>query len=161
MSANLVEVDLLVEGGKASPGGALAPQIGPTGANLMEVVKEINAKTSQFEGMKVPVKVIVDKKKRSFELEVGIPPASALLFKEAGITKGANSPGSETIANLTIEQIIKVAKAKIEDMSASSIQSAVLELLGTMVSAGMSCNDKTAKEVQQEIHEGIHSALFN
>ena len=161
MSANLVEVDLLVEGGKATPGGALAPQIGPTGANLMEVVKEINLKTSQFEGMKVPVKVIVNKKKRTFELEVGIPPASALLFKEAGTTKGANSPGSEIVANLTIEQLIKVANSKLEDMSASTTKSAVLELLGTMVSAGLSCNDKSAKEVQQEIKEGIHSALFN
>lgn len=81
-------VEVLVEGGKASPGPPLGPAIGPLGLNVKQVVDEINKATKEFEGMQVPVKIIVeDPKKKTFRIEVGIPPTSQLIKKELGIPK--------------------------------------------------------------------------
>ena len=66
MSADIVVVDLLVDGGKASPGGAMGPALGPLGVNIKAIVDDINSKTKAYQGMKVPVKVIVNKKSKSF-----------------------------------------------------------------------------------------------
>ncbi|HDJ50955.1 MAG TPA: 50S ribosomal protein L11, partial [Thermoprotei archaeon] len=78
-------IEVLVEGGKATPGPPLGPALGPLGVNVAQVVKAINEATKEFEGMKVPVKVIVDVATRQFEIEVGLPPTSALILKELGI----------------------------------------------------------------------------
>ena len=76
-------------GGKASPGPPIGPALGPLGINIKAVVDDINAKTASYNGMQVPVKVIVDDKK-NVTLEIGIPPASALVLIEAGIEKGSS-----------------------------------------------------------------------
>ena len=77
-------IEVLVEGGKASAGPPLGPALGPLGVNVMQVVNAINEKTKHFDGMKVPVKVIVDPKTKGFEIEVGTPPVTALILKELG-----------------------------------------------------------------------------
>ena len=73
-------IEALVEGGKASAGPPLGPALGPLGVNIMEIINAINNKTKEFNGMKVPVKVIVDPKSKSFEIEIGTPPAASLIF---------------------------------------------------------------------------------
>jgi len=67
-------VDLMIEGGKAVAGAALAQPLAPLGINIQEIVTKINEKTSSFNGMKVPVKVIVETDDKTFDLEIGTPP---------------------------------------------------------------------------------------
>ena len=103
-------VDVLIEGGKATAAPPLGPALGPKGVNIGEVVGKINEMTSEFKGMQVPVKVIIDTDTKGFEIKVGTPPASALIKKEAGVAKGAGNPKTEKVADLKIEQIIKISK---------------------------------------------------
>ena len=88
-------VKALVDGGKATPGPPLGPALGPLGVNVGQIVAKINEKTTAFEGMKVPVRIIVDKKTKQFDVEVGIPPVSALIRKQLGLEKGAKTAGKE------------------------------------------------------------------
>ena len=80
-----INVEALVDGGKASAGPPIGPALGPTGVNIGAVIKEFNERTSGFKGIKVPVTIIVDPEDRSYEINVRTPMTSALLFKEAGI----------------------------------------------------------------------------
>jgi large subunit ribosomal protein L11 len=161
MSTEFITVDLLVDGGKASPGGAMGPALGPLGVNIGQVVQEINKKTQAYSGMKVPVKITVNKKSKSFELEIGIPPASALVLKAAGLSKASGAPNSaEVIGNITFPQLIDAAKAKWDDLSASTIGAACKEILGTMVCMGVTCEGKDPRDVQKEIDEGKYEDLL-
>jgi len=147
-------VEVLVTGGRATPGPPLGPAIGPLGINVKKVVDEINKKTKEFEGLSVPVKIIV-KEDKSFEIEVGIPPVSALIKKELGIEKGAHKTKHEVVgSNLTLEQVIKIAKMKRKQMLSYTLKSAVKEVLGTCVSMGVTVEGKHPKEVIKEINEG-------
>ncbi|ENN96347.1 50S ribosomal protein L11P [Methanocaldococcus villosus KIN24-T80] len=153
-------VEVLVTGGRATAGPPLGPAIGPLGVNVMQVVKEINEKTKEYEGMQVPVKVIVDTETRKFEIEVGIPPTSALIKKELGIEKGAHEPRHEVVGNLTLEQAIKIAKMKRKSMLSYTLKDAVKEVLGTCGSMGVTVEGKDPKEVQKEIDQGVYDEIF-
>ena len=80
-------ISSLVTGGEASAGPPLGPALGPMGVNIMEVISAINEKTNEFKGMKIPVTVSIDSETKKWEIEVGIPSASALILKEANIQK--------------------------------------------------------------------------
>ncbi|MHA1202863.1 MAG: 50S ribosomal protein L11 [Candidatus Heimdallarchaeaceae archaeon] len=160
MSTEYVTVDLLVDGGKASPGGAMGPALGPLGVNIGQVVQEINKMTQAYSGMKVPVKIVINKKSKSFELEIGIPPASALVLKAANIPKGSGTPNTEIVGNITFPQLIDAAKAKFDDLAATTIGAACKEVLGTMVCMGVTCEGKDPREVQKEIDEGKYAQLL-
>ena len=80
-------IESLVEGGKASAGPPLGPALGPIGVNIGDVIAKINERTRDMAGMKVPVKVIVDTETKEFEIDVGTPPASALIKKELNLKK--------------------------------------------------------------------------
>lgn len=147
-------VKVLVEGGKAAPGPPLGPALGPLGVNVGQVVAKINEKTASFSGMKVPVTVVVDKKTRQFDVEVGSPPVAALIKKELGVEKGAKTSGTEVVGNLTLAQAVGIAKLKAEGSLAKDLKAAVMEVLGTCVSLGATVDGKDAREVQQEITEG-------
>ncbi|NPD89661.1 MAG: 50S ribosomal protein L11 [Asgard group archaeon] len=161
MSADLVTVDLLVDGGNASSGGAMGPALGPLGVNIKGIVDEINSKTKAYSGMKVPVKVTVNKKTRGFEIEIGIPPASALVLKAAGISKGSGTPNTEIVGNITFSQLIEIAKSKWTDLTASSTKTACKEILGTMVTIGVTCEEKDPRDVQKEIDAGKYDELLD
>ncbi|MCK4808982.1 MAG: 50S ribosomal protein L11, partial [Candidatus Aenigmarchaeota archaeon] len=107
-------IETLVDAGKASAGPPLGPALGPMGVNIGDVIAAINDKTKDFSGMKVPVKVIIDEDTKDFKITVGTPPTSQLIKKELGIEKGAHKPGEELIADMKIEQAIKIAKMKQE-----------------------------------------------
>ncbi|MDV3104167.1 50S ribosomal protein L11 [Thermococcus waiotapuensis] len=154
-------VEVLVEGGKASPGPPLGPAIGPLGLNVKQVVDEINKATKEFEGMQVPVKIIVeDPQKKTFRIEVGVPPTSQLIKKELGIPKGSGEPVRSPVGNLTMEQVIKIAKAKRGQMLAASLKAAAKEVIGTALSMGVTVEGKDPREVQKEIDEGVYDELF-
>src|SRR3989339_2099014 len=120
-------VETMVEGGKATAAPPLGPALGPTGVNIGLVVAEINKKTADMKGMQVPVKVTIDTATKTFEIEIGTPPASALIKKEAGIEKGSSNPLSEKVADLMIEQVIKIAKMKEGALLGSTLKSKVRE----------------------------------
>ncbi len=154
-------IEVLVEGGKANAGPPLGPALGPLGVNVMQVVNAINEKTKHFDGMKVPVKVIVDPKTKSFEIEVGTPPVTALILKELGIEKGSGNPREEKVGNLSMDQVIKIAKMKYGDLLGKDLKSKVKEVIGSCISIGVNVEGKSPKEVQKEIDEGKYDSKFS
>lgn len=146
-------VESLIDGGKASAGPPLGPTLGPLGVNVGKIIEEINKKTKDFEGMKVPVKIIVDEKK-NFEIVVGTPPTSSLILKELNLEKGSQTPGSEVIGDLSIEKVLKIARMKREGMLSDDIKSNVKEILGTCLSVGVTVDEKNPKQVIKEIDGG-------
>lgn len=146
-------VECLVEGGKATAAPPLGPALGPLGVNIGQVVAEINKKTAEFKGMQVPVKVTV-KQDKSFTITVGTPPVSALVKKEAGIEKGAANPLADKVADLKIEQIIKIAKMKEDALLGKDIFAKVKEVLGSCDSMGVLVEGKQARDVIADITKG-------
>ena len=147
-------IEVLVEGGKATPGPPLGPALGPMGVNVVQVVAKINEKTKSFEGMKVPVKVIIDSKTKTFEIKVGTPPTSALLVKELGVEKGSGAPNKDKVGSITMEQAIKVSEMKKDSLMGKDQKHRAKEVIGTCVSCGITVEGKDAKTMQKEIKEG-------
>ena len=152
-------VEVLVAGGKATAGPPLGPALGPLGINVKAVVDEINKKTSTFNGMQVPVKIVVDAKK-NFTITVGIPPVTALIKKEAGIEKGSAEPNVKLAGNLPIEAAVRIASMKLESMLAYELKTAVKEVIGTCVSMGVNVDGKRPKEVLAAISEGKYDSVL-
>jgi len=150
-------IDILVQGGKASPGPPIGPALGPLGINIKAVVDDINEKTASYNGMQVPVKVIVDDQKH-VTLEIGIPPASALVLVEAGVEKGSSGEG--IAGNISIAQAIKIAKLKRQNSLSYDLKNTVKEILGTCVSMGVTVDEKPARDIQKAIDAGEYADLF-
>jgi len=153
-------IELLVEGGNAKPGPTIAPKLSQLKLNVGEVIKQINEKTKQFTGIQVPVKIIVDVETKQYEIEVGLPPVSALVKRELKIETAAHNPGKEVVGDISLEKVIEIAKMKMKDMNTSSLKSAVKMVLGTLVSMGVTVNGKHPKEVIKEINEGKYDNLL-
>ena len=147
-------ISSLVTGGEASAGPPLGPALGPMGVNIMEIIKAINDKTNDFKGMKVPVTVSVDADTKKWEIEVGIPSASALILKEAGIQKGSGTSGTEWVADIGMDTVIKVSNVKLESNYASKLKSVAMQVIGTCGCLGIKIEGKTPKEITLEINEG-------
>lgn len=147
-------VEVLVDGGKATPGNPLGPALGPLGVNVMNVVKVINDKTAAFQGMKVPVKITVDPKTKAFEVTVGTPPTSALIFAELKIEKGSGRPKSDKVGNMTLEQVIKVTRMKIDSLQGATLKTRVKEVAGTAQSCGVTIEGMDAHDFQKAVSEG-------
>ena len=126
-------LEVLVDGGKATAAPPLGPALGPLGVNIGQVVAEINKKTASFQGMKVPVKISVDDK-RQFTVEVGTPPVASLLLKESGADKGSGAAGKARVADVSMDVVNKVAKAKF----GSTEERFVTQVIGTARSMGIS-----------------------
>ena len=150
----------LIEGGKATAGPPIGPSLGPLGVNLPMVVARINELTKDYAGMRVPVEVVVDVDTKEFEVEVGIPTTSALIIKELGVKKGSGASGHEFVGNLSMEQVVKIAKIKRPQLLAKTLKGAVKEILGTCVSMGVLVEGKHPKEVIREVNEGLWDHLL-
>jgi len=148
-------IESLVPGGKATAAPPLGPALGPLKVNIAEVVKAINEKTKGFDGMQVPVKVIVDTDTKEFEIEVGTPPASELILKEAKVEKGAGNPKMDKIADLRVEQIIKIAKMKESSLLGKDLKAKVKEVIGTCNSMGILVEGVPAAEAIGQVNDGI------
>ena len=147
-------VESLVPGGKATAAPPLGPALGPLGVNIGQIVADINKKTSMFNGMQVPVKVKVDMDTKKFEISVGTPPASSLVLKEAGVEKGSGNPKTDKVADVVIEQIIKIAKMKETNLLGKTLKEKVKEIIGTCNSMGILVEGKPAVETIKEVNEG-------
>ena len=143
----------LVTGGQANAGPPIGPALGPLGVNVMAIVNSINEKTKEYPGMKVPVKVTVDVETKDFEVEVGIPTTSALIVKEAKLEKGSGSTGSEFVGELSMEQVVKIARLKLAQSYAKDLKASVKEVLGTCLSMGVKVDGRNPKELIGEVEE--------
>jgi len=154
-------ISALVVGGEASAGPPLGPALGPLGVNVMAIVKEINEQTKNYAGMRVPVKVSVETETKQFTVEVGTPTAAALIVKESGITKGSGTPKTAVAGNLSVDQLAKIASAKILQSYGSSTKSVAKEVAGTCVSMGVTIEGKPAKEFIEELNQGKWDDAFS
>ena len=143
----------LVEGGKATSGPPFGPALGPLGVNINAIIGEINDKTKQFAGIKIPVKVHVDSSTKKYRVEVGSPTTSALLLKELNIQTGAKAKG-EIVGNITLETIKSIAKAKEASVYGKGIAERVNQILGTCKSMGITCDGEDPRTVIKKIKSG-------
>ncbi len=153
-------VELIVNGGQANAGPPLGPALGPLGVNIVAVVNKINEITKEYAGMKVPVKISVDTEEKTFEITVGTPTASALIVAELKIEKGSGTPNTVKVGNLSMEQMVKIAKIKGPQLLAPTVKKATKELLGTCVSLGVTVEGKDPREVQKDVDAGNYEQLF-
>ena len=153
-------VEVLIEGWTATPGPPLGPAIGPFGINMMQVVEEINNKSADFKGMKVPVKIIIDSDTKDFEIEIGTPPTTALIMDELGIEKGAHEPGAEVAADLSVEQALKIARMKFDSLLANDYKHGAKEVMGTCVSMGITVDGKDPREAQKAVDAGEYDDIL-
>jgi len=154
-----ITINALVEGGKANAGPPLGPALGPMGVNIGQVIAAINEKTKVFAGISVPVKVLVDKESKEFEIVIGSPPTSALIKKELGFEKGAKERG-EKVANLSLQQLKKLVDMKFGVSQGKTLKDVAKEILGTCVSMGVTCEGKDPRIITDEIYQGKHDSLF-
>ena len=147
-------IQVLVEGGKATAAPPLGPALGPLGVNIGQVVADINKRTAEFKGMQVPVTVSVDRDTKKFDISVGTPPASALIKKETHLEKGSGKPSTEKVADILIEQIIKIAKMKADNTLGKTLKHKVKEIVGTCDSMGVLVEGKPARETMRDIEAG-------
>ena len=153
-------VEALVAGGQATAGPPLGPALGPLGVNVLAIVNKINEVTEGYAGMKVPVKVVVNTENKTFEVTVGTPTTSALVVSELKITKGSGNPKEQKVGDLSMEQILRIAKLKQDQLLSMNTRTAVKEILGTCVSMGVTVEGKDPRDVQNEIDEGKHDLAF-
>ena len=153
-------IEALVSGGQATAGPPLGPALGPLGVNVLAIANKINEITNNYSGMKVPVKITIDMETKEFEVSVGTPTTSALIVSELGVEKGSGTPKTEKIGNLSIEQVMRIAKVKGAELLAKNPKTAVKEVLGSCLSMGVTVEDKDPREVQKEIDEGKHDSLL-
>ena len=153
-------ISSLVTGGEASAGPPLGPALGPMGVNIMEVISAINEKTNEFKGMKIPVTVSVDSETKKWEIEVGIPSASALILKEANIQKGSSTSGAEWVADIGIDSIVKVSTVKLESSYARELKSVAKQVIGTCQCLGIKIegiqNTETFIELEKTDKEPVY-----
>ncbi len=147
-------IKLLIEGGDMKPGPVVAQKLGPLGINMGKVIEEVNKATENFKGLKVPVELDVDAKTKNFTIKVASPPVSELIKKELGIEKGSGEQKKLKAGNLAIEQVIKIAKTKQQDMLASNLKAAVRSVVGSCVSLGVLIENQDPKKVEEQIISG-------
>ena len=154
-------VDIIIEGGKASPGPQMGQAFGPLGVNIQDILAEINKRTADFAGMKVPVSVSVDTTTKEFELEVGTPPVSELIKKELVIQKGSGESHMNKVGNLAIEQAIKISRMKKDSLIVNTLKAGVKSVVGSCITMGVLVEGKSPRDVEQEIDQGVYDSEIN
>jgi len=133
-------VKLQVPAGQATPAPPVGTALGPHGVNIMDFVKQFNAKTQGAMGMITPVVVTIFKD-RTFTFITKTPPAAILLKKEAGIDKGSPTSNRLKVGTVTRAQVQKIAEIKMPDLNATSLDAAMKMVAGTARSMGLEVVD--------------------
>ncbi len=154
-------IKLMVEGGKMSPGPAVAQQLGPMGINMGKVISDVNEATKEFAGVTLPVHLTVDADTKEVSIKVMSPPTSELIKKELKVEKASAARLKQRSGNLAIEQVISVAKSKHDHMLSNEFISSVKSVVGTCQALGVLIENKEAQEVMEEIVEGKYSEEIN
>ena len=130
-------IKLQVKAGEANPSPPVGPALGQRGVNIMEFCKAFNARTQEVEkGLPLPVVITVYSDK-SFTFITKTPPASILLKKAVGIKSGSSKPNATKVGTVTRAQLEEIAKAKMEDLNAASLDAAVRIIAGSAKSMGL------------------------
>jgi large subunit ribosomal protein L11 len=130
------KIKLQVPGGQCTPAPPVGPALGQHGVNIGQFVKQFNDKTKDQMGLVLPV-IISVYKDRSFDFILKSPPAAVLLKRAAQLAKGAATPGREKVATVTRKQCEEIAKIKMADLGAASLDAAVRMIEGTARSSGI------------------------
>jgi large subunit ribosomal protein L11 len=133
-------IKLQCKGGEATPAPPVGPALGSRGVNIMEFVKQFNARTAKDKGMVIPVEITVFSD-RSFSFVTKTPPASILLLKAAGIEGGSGEPNKIKKGKVTWKQVREIAEFKLKDMNAYDVDAAARTIAGTARSMGIDVVD--------------------
>jgi len=133
-------VKLQVPAGAATPAPPVGTALGPHGVNIMDFVKQFNAKTAKEGGLIIPVEVTIYHD-RSFTFITKTPPAAILLKKEAGLEKGSATPNRDKVGTVTRAQVRKIAETKMPDLNANDVDGAMRIIAGTARSMGLEVVD--------------------
>ena len=129
-------IKLQIEAGKATPAPPVGPALGSSGVNIMQFVKEFNDRTAKEAGMTIPVVITVYQDK-SFTFVTKVPPVADLLLKAAKIEKGSAKPNRDKVATVTKATVQEIAKQKMQDLNAASLDAAISMVKGTARSMGI------------------------
>ena len=129
-------IKLQIPAGAANPAPPVGPALGQKGVNIMDFCKQFNAKTQDQQGMIIPVVITVFADK-SFTFVCKTPPAAVLLKKAAGIESGSGTPNKTKVATVTAAQVEEIAKTKMPDLNAASLEAAMDMIKGTARSMGI------------------------
>jgi large subunit ribosomal protein L11 len=133
-------IKLQIPAGQATPAPPVGPALGQHGVNIMEFCKTFNARTQKDQGLIIPV-VITVYSDRTFTFVTKTPPASILLLKAAGVQKGSGVPNKNKIGKVTRKQVEDIARLKMPDLNAASVEAAIRTVEGTARSMGMEVTD--------------------
>ena len=133
-------IKILIKGGAANPAPPVGSALGPHGVNIMEFCKQFNAKTADKKGETVPVEITVYKDK-TFEFVTKTPPTSELIKKKINLAKGSSKPNTDKVGKISWSAVEEVAKIKMPDLNASTIEEAKKIIAGTARSMGIDVID--------------------
>ncbi len=129
-------IKLQVKGGAANPAPPVGPALGSKGVNIMEFCKRFNARTQEMAGKTVPVIITVYKDK-SFDFEIKTAPAAVQLMEAAKVKGGSPEPNRKKVGSVTWDQVAAIAKDKMPDLNAFTVESAIMMVAGTARSMGL------------------------
>ncbi len=129
-------IKLQIPAGEATPAPPVGTALGPAGVNIMDFVKNFNAKTAKDKGLIIPV-VITVYADRSYSFVTKTPPAAILLLKAAGIPKGSGQPNKVKVGKVTKAQVEEIARLKMPDLNAGSLEAAIRTVSGTARNMGL------------------------
>ncbi len=133
-------VKLALDAGKATPAPPVGPALGQRGVNIVMFCKEYNAKTSDKIGFVIPVEITVYDD-RSYTFILKTPPASVLLSKAAGISKGSGDPQKKKVGSISKRQLEEIAETKLPDLNTKNKEAAMRIILGTAKNMGITIKD--------------------
>lgn len=153
-------VEVLVEGGKATAAPPIGPALGPLGLNIGQVVADINTKTADFKGMKVPVKIEVNSETKNYNIVIGTPPTAELIKSELKLKKGSGKPSTDFVADITIEQVQKIARMKTDALLGKTMKEKSKEVMGTCRSLGITVEGMKVADAVKKLNEGGFDSKF-
>lgn len=144
----IAKLKLQLPAGQATPAPPVGPALGQHGVNIGEFIKQFNDKTKDDTGTIIPAEITIFQD-HSFSFITKTPPASVLIKKEAGLAKGSPEPNKEKVGSINNEQLQKIAKIKLEELNAGSIEAAMKIIAGTARSMGVMVTDEKVKQENQ------------
>lgn len=160
----LETINFIVDGGKVSQLPSIASKLSALKLDSSKIFKEINEMTKEYQGMKIPVRIFINKD-GTYKIDIGTPTTADLIKKELGIeiaklTEEHKSRGENTIGSLSFEQVLKIAKIKMKGMLVKDLKAAVKQVVGTCSSMPILIENKKAKEIMKEIKEGKYDKIL-
>jgi large subunit ribosomal protein L11 len=132
----VTKIKIQIPGGQANPAPPIGPALGQHGVNIMEFCKQFNARTKDNPGLVVPALITIYSD-RSFSFVVKTPPAAVLLKRAVGLAKGSACPNKDKVGKIDRKQLEEIARSKMEDLNAASLEAAVSMMAGTARSMGI------------------------